>query len=103
MKTQRTPFGTVSQISSCLNCEGSGKVITEHCAECYGSGRVPVERIIKVDIPGGIDDGSTIRITGGGAQVVTCIYLSALMKNKASTEMVSICTQMFQLIILMRF
>ncbi|XP_066388470.1 uncharacterized protein [Miscanthus floridulus] len=66
MKTQRTPFGIVSQISSCLNCEGSGKVITEHCTECYGSGRVQVERIIKVDIPGGIDDGSTIRIRGGG-------------------------------------
>nr|ACN28166.1 unknown [Zea mays] len=66
MKTQRTPFGIVSQISSCLNCEGSGKVITEHCTECYGSGRVQIERIIKVDIPGGIDDGSTIRISGGG-------------------------------------
>ncbi|CAD6202715.1 unnamed protein product [Miscanthus lutarioriparius] len=66
MKTQRTPFGIVSQISSCLNCEGRRKVITEHCTECYGSGRVQVERIIKVDIPGGIDDGSTIRIHGGG-------------------------------------
>lgn len=82
MKTQRTPFGTVSQISSCLNCEGSGKVITEHCAECYGSGRVPVERIIKVDIPGGIDDGSTIRISGGGnvdkqrQALVSCYIIS---------------------------
>ena len=31
-----------------------------------------------------------------GVQVVTCIFLFALMKNKASTEMVSICTHMFQ-------
>ncbi|KAJ1298179.1 hypothetical protein BS78_01G434100 [Paspalum vaginatum] len=66
MKTQRTPFGIVSQISSCLNCDGSGNVITENCTECYGSGKVQVERNIKVDIPGGIEDGSTIRISGGG-------------------------------------
>uniref|UniRef100_A0A0A9F8K6 CR-type domain-containing protein n=1 Tax=Arundo donax TaxID=35708 RepID=A0A0A9F8K6_ARUDO len=67
MKTQRAPFGIVSQISSCLNCDGRGKVITEHCTRCYGSGKVQVERNIKVDIPGGIDDGSTIRISGGGS------------------------------------
>ncbi|KAK3147952.1 hypothetical protein QOZ80_3BG0288750 [Eleusine coracana subsp. coracana] len=67
MKTQKTPFGTISQISSCLNCGGSGKVITDHCTSCYGSGKVQVERSIKVDIPGGIDDGSTIRVTGGGS------------------------------------
>ncbi|CAL4938307.1 unnamed protein product [Urochloa decumbens] len=67
MKTQRTPFGIVSQISSCLNCGGSGKVITEHCTECHGSGKVQVERNIKVDIPGGIADGSSIRVRGGGS------------------------------------
>ncbi|KAL6867405.1 hypothetical protein ACP4OV_015429 [Aristida adscensionis] len=67
MKTQRTPFGIVSQISSCLNCDGGGKVITEHCISCYGSGKVQVERSIKVDIRGGIVDGSTIRVTGGGS------------------------------------
>jgi len=67
MKTQRTPFGTVSQISSCLNCGGSGKVITEHCTECHGSGKAQVEHSIKVDIPGGIADGSTIRVRGGGS------------------------------------
>ncbi|XP_034576749.1 uncharacterized protein [Setaria viridis] len=67
MKTQRTHFGIVSQISSCLNCGGSGKVISEHCTECHGSRKVQVERNIKVDIPGGIDDGSTIRVRGGGS------------------------------------
>ncbi|KAF8673791.1 hypothetical protein HU200_048546 [Digitaria exilis] len=67
METQRTPFGIVSQISSCLNCSGSGKVITEHCTECHGSGKVQVERNIKVDIPGGIDHGSAIRIRGEGS------------------------------------
>ncbi|XP_062210406.1 uncharacterized protein LOC133911931 isoform X2 [Phragmites australis] len=67
MKTQRTPFGIVSQISSCLNCDGRGKVITEHCTRCNGSGNVQVERNIKVDIPGGIDDGSAIRVSGGGS------------------------------------
>ncbi|KAL5217968.1 hypothetical protein ABZP36_018652 [Zizania latifolia] len=67
MKTQRTPFGIISQISSCLNCDGSGKVITEPCTSCKGSGKVQVEHRMKVDIPGGIHDGSTIQITGGGS------------------------------------
>lgn len=66
MKSQRTPFGIVSQIASCLNCDGRGNIITENCTGCYGLGKVQVERNIKVDIPGGIDDGSTIRISGGG-------------------------------------
>ena len=57
----------ILQISSCLNCNGSGKIITEHCQSCDGSGKVQVEQSIQVDIPGGIEDGSTIRITGGGS------------------------------------
>jgi DnaJ-class molecular chaperone len=57
----------ILQISSCLNCDGSGKIITEHCTRCYGSGKVKVERSIEVEIPGGIEDGSAIRITGGGS------------------------------------
>ncbi|KAF2938075.1 uncharacterized protein [Oryza sativa Japonica Group] len=67
MKTQRTPFGIVSQISTCLNCDGKGKVITENCTSCCGSGKIQVERNIRVDIPGGIHDGSAIRITRGGS------------------------------------
>ena len=50
-----------------LNCGGSGKIITEHCTECHGSGKAQVEHSIKVDIPGGIADGSTIRVRGGGS------------------------------------
>ncbi|CAM0872057.1 unnamed protein product [Alopecurus aequalis] len=87
MKSQRTPFGIVSQISSCLSCDGSGKIITEHCTSCLGSGKVQVERSIEVDIPGGIEDGSAIRITGGGSVdkqrgVSGDLYISVRVKEK---------------------
>ncbi|KAK1651922.1 hypothetical protein QYE76_069727 [Lolium multiflorum] len=87
MKSQKTPFGIVSQISSCLNCDGSGKIITEHCTRCYGSGKVKVERSIEVEIPGGIEDGSAIRITGGGSVdkqrgVSGDLYISVCVKER---------------------
>jgi molecular chaperone DnaJ len=36
------------------------------CVECAGSGNVRVERTLKVRIPGGIDDGSQLRVGGEG-------------------------------------
>ncbi|XP_020593119.1 uncharacterized protein LOC110033469 isoform X2 [Phalaenopsis equestris] len=67
MKTQRTPFGVVSQVSSCLNCGGSGKVTTDHCKMCNGEGKLQIKRSVKVDIPAGVVDGSTIIIKGEGS------------------------------------
>ncbi|XP_072989584.1 uncharacterized protein [Typha latifolia] len=67
MKTQRTPFGVVSQILSCSNCGGEGKIITERCRNCGGIGRVQAKRSVRVDIPAGVDDGFTVQIQGEGS------------------------------------
>ncbi|KAL4363742.1 hypothetical protein GQ457_04G011880 [Hibiscus cannabinus] len=66
MKSQRTPFGTVSQVSTCSNCDGKGKIITDNCRRCSGSCKVNVKRSMRVIIPAGVTDGSTIRIQGEG-------------------------------------
>ncbi|OAY83055.1 Chaperone protein DnaJ [Ananas comosus] len=87
MKTQRTPFGVVSQISTCAKCDGEGKIITEHCKRCSGEGRVQAKRNIKLDIPAGIDDGYTIQMQGEGninkkKGIKGDLYISILVKEK---------------------
>ncbi|OMO69907.1 hypothetical protein COLO4_28868 [Corchorus olitorius] len=66
MKSQRTPFGMVSQVSTCSNCGGNGKIITDNCRRCNGRGKVKVKRSMSVIIPPGVSDGSTMRIQGEG-------------------------------------
>ncbi|XP_078162270.1 uncharacterized protein LOC144557558 isoform X2 [Carex rostrata] len=66
VSTRSTPFGAFSQISTCLRCKGEGKVILENCKRCLGQGRVQVHGKVKVDVPAGISDGSTIQIEGEG-------------------------------------
>ena len=50
----------------CSNCGGTGRVIKDPCKSCSGSGRVRIIEKRKFRIPAGIDDGQTIRISGGG-------------------------------------
>lgn len=66
MKTQRTPFGMLSQVSTCSRCGGNGKIITDHCQRCGGNGQVRLKRSMKVVIPPGVSDGATMRIKGEG-------------------------------------
>lgn len=53
-------------ISTCPQCRGSGKVITNPCKKCRGNGRVPKKREVNVKIPPGVHEGQGIRITGEG-------------------------------------
>ncbi len=64
--TQRTPFGMISSQKACSRCGGKGKIINTPCHRCHGNGRVSVSKNITVDIPAGIDDEQTIRVSGQG-------------------------------------
>ncbi|XP_010271328.1 PREDICTED: uncharacterized protein LOC104607386 [Nelumbo nucifera] len=66
MKTQKTPFGIMSQVSTCSTCGGDGKIITDHCRRCGSGGRVQSKRSIKVIIPPGVNDGATMQVQGEG-------------------------------------
>ena len=50
----------------CSRCRGTGAVPTIACPRCNGAGVARVERTLKVEIPGGIENGSTRSVTGGG-------------------------------------
>ncbi len=64
--TQQSFFGTVQNVQSCPNCQGSGKIIREKCVDCHGTGFVPMRKRYAVDIPAGIDNGQCKRLPGLG-------------------------------------
>ncbi|KAF9600094.1 hypothetical protein IFM89_002567, partial [Coptis chinensis] len=43
MKSQITPFGVMSQVSTCSKCGGEGKIITDYCRRCDGQGKVQLK------------------------------------------------------------
>lgn len=64
--TRQTILGTMAQVTTCPVCHGEGKKPEKPCHTCGGEGRVQKTETITVDIPAGIDDGQTIRVTGEG-------------------------------------
>jgi len=65
-QTKRTFFGTFSQIITCPKCFGKGEIHEKECRECRGAGRVNEIETIKIDLPAGVDNEQTIKITGKG-------------------------------------
>ena len=64
--TQQSFFGTVRNVQTCPDCNGTGKVIKEKCSDCHGTGYVSMRKKYAVDIPAGIDNGQCKRMTGLG-------------------------------------
>ena len=58
--------GFFNIMTSCDNCEGTGKVWTENCGSCRGKGVVNKKRQISVKIPPGVENGTTVRLAGQG-------------------------------------
>ena len=60
-------FGGMFRIATtCPGCGGGGQVIQDPCKDCKGTGRKPKQRVLKVKIPPGIQDGQAIRIASEG-------------------------------------
>jgi molecular chaperone DnaJ len=51
---------------TCPNCQGRGEIIQNPCSSCSGMGRVTRERMLSVNIPPGVEDGTRIRLGGEG-------------------------------------
>ena len=59
-------FGQFSQVATCSDCEGEGKVVSSPCSRCKASGREVRNRKLVVSVPAGIDQGTQIRLGGEG-------------------------------------
>ncbi len=69
-RVRQSFLGQVVSATPCTRCRGLGEVIESRCTDCRGDGRRVDERTITVDVPSGVDNGTTLRISGAGAPAV---------------------------------
>lgn len=62
----RTLLGTIMREATCTRCGGLGQVIKEPCKQCGGQGRALKGESLSVDVPAGVDDGTTLRVPQAG-------------------------------------
>jgi molecular chaperone DnaJ len=66
-RVRQSMLGQMVTSSACPRCGGLGQVIVTPCTTCNGDGRVVSDKTFQVDVPAGVDSGSTLRLTGRGA------------------------------------
>ncbi|MCA0318343.1 MAG: molecular chaperone DnaJ [Proteobacteria bacterium] len=62
----RASQGFFSVERTCPTCQGRGQVIEDPCGNCSGAGRITKERVLSVNIPAGVEDGTRIRLANEG-------------------------------------
>jgi molecular chaperone DnaJ len=65
-RVQQTILGQFMTSTPCSACRGEGVTITDPCPKCRGRGRINMPRTINVNIPAGVDENATLRLTGQG-------------------------------------
>jgi len=66
-RVRQSILGQMVTTSPCPRCGGLGQEIATPCDECRGEGRVTKARTYTVTVPGGVDEGATLRLSGKGA------------------------------------
>jgi len=64
--TRSQGFFTIS--TTCAQCQGKGRYMSNPCKECRGTGWVRENKKIQVKIPPGVDTGSKLRIREEGEE-----------------------------------
>ncbi len=62
----RASHGFFSVTRTCPQCRGGGKYISRPCMRCGGQGRISATRETEINIPPGVDTGTTLRSVGDG-------------------------------------
>lgn len=62
----RISHGFFTMAQTCPRCRGFGEIVENPCVNCSGSGRVHRNRKVKVRIPPGVENGTTLRVNGAG-------------------------------------
>jgi molecular chaperone DnaJ len=65
-RTQASVFGRFTNITTCPQCRGEGRIVTEPCPKCKGNGREKKPRTIPIKIPAGISSGIQMRFRSEG-------------------------------------
>lgn len=65
-RLRQSLLGQVVTSSACGRCQGMGEMILSPCPDCRGEGRRTQDESLVVDVPAGVEHGSTLRLAGRG-------------------------------------
>ena len=66
-RVRQSMLGQMVTATACPTCSGRGQVVPDPCRACHGEGRVVEDRSFTVTVRAGVDEGTTLRLTGRGA------------------------------------
>jgi molecular chaperone DnaJ len=66
-RVRQSLLGQVVTSVACSRCAGTGDMIPHPCPECRGEGRRMEESTFTVEVPAGVEHGSTLRLAERGA------------------------------------
>jgi molecular chaperone DnaJ len=62
-------FSTFISLETCNTCHGEGKIIEKPCNVCKGNGKINKTNTVNIEIPSGVEDGTTLRLAGKGEHI----------------------------------
>ena len=65
-QVRQSLLGQMVTAGPCRRCAGLGRNVEHPCGACAGQGRVKGDRTYSVDVPPGVDTGTTLRLSGRG-------------------------------------
>jgi molecular chaperone DnaJ len=66
-RVRQSLLGQVVTSIACSRCSGTGEMIPDPCPDCRGEGRRMEESTFTVEVPAGVEDGTTLRLAERGA------------------------------------
>jgi molecular chaperone DnaJ len=66
-RVRQSILGQMVTAARCPTCLGQGEFVDDPCEVCDGEGRTVQEKTYTVEVPAGVDTGTTIRVSGRGA------------------------------------
>jgi molecular chaperone DnaJ len=90
-KTARTMFGNIQQAVVCDKCRGIGKIPKVKCSKCGGDGITKEYQTVEIEIPAGIENGQTIKLTNqgeapSGGGLAGDLYVNVHIQNDSKFE-----------------
>ena len=69
VNVQRTILGAVQMRVPCSTCDSRGETPEKACTECSGSGMTRGRKVLRVDIPAGVENDMQMRVRGEGESI----------------------------------
>ncbi len=66
-RVRQSLLGQMVTAGVCGRCGGWGRIVEHPCPACGSEGRRVTDKTYTVDVPAGVDSGSTLRLSGLGA------------------------------------